>query len=145
MPVDGVDELVAKLSRLEGGVSAGMGKVVFAGALTLSGIVKRSMNSGSHSGRTYRRGKKIHIASAPGEAPAIDYGNLVNSISAQLLSTGQQAVAEVSTNSEAGPMLELGTAKMAARPFFRPAVDEHEDEIMDAATMALKKLIEDSI
>jgi hypothetical protein len=32
------------------------------------------------SGRTYKRGSKSHQASAPGEAPAIDTGNLVNSI-----------------------------------------------------------------
>jgi len=77
---------------------------------------------GPRSGREYRRGKGgtiIHKASAPGEAPATDTGNLANSIGSRM--TGR-AVGEVTVNAEYAAALELGSAHIAPRPFFAPAV-----------------------
>ena len=69
----------------------------------------------------------------------------MNSLNSQLVSaTDQSAEAEVGTNAEYGPALEFGTARMAARPFMRPAVDEHEDSVMDAATAVMKILLQES-
>ena len=66
-------------------------------------------------------GYKTHRASAPGEAPAIDTGNLRGSISVAMTSPTS---AMVSVGSEHGIYLEYGTRKMAKRPYIRPAVDE---------------------
>src|SRR5690606_14793221 len=38
--------------------------------------------------------------------------------------------------------VEFGTSRMAARPFMRPAVDEHEREIVDAIEAAVRGFIE---
>jgi phage gpG-like protein len=74
---------------------------------------------GPKSGRLYQRsGGKSHQASAPGEAPAIDYGHLVNSI--QMEVTGP-LTAIVYSNTEYAPYLEFGTTRMAARPAWVPA------------------------
>lgn len=74
-------------------------------------------------------GYKVHRASAAGEAPAIDTGNLANSI--QTRKTGQgSAVVEV--GAEYGLPLELGTRKMAARPFMRPAADRGWPKFLEA-------------
>ena len=64
----------------------------------------------------------MHIASAPGEAPAIDYGKLINSIKA--VKVGTMGAATITDSNYAVP-LEFGSAKrdMAARPFFTPAAD----------------------
>jgi HK97 gp10 family phage protein len=69
---------------------------------------------------TFVTGYKFHRASAPGEAPAIDTGNLRGSISADM--TGD-TTAMVSVNAEHGIYLEYGTRKMAKRPCIRPAVE----------------------
>ncbi len=81
---------------------------------------KVSMGTEKH-GESYAVGGVApHQASAPGEAPAIDTGNLVNSIQVEL--TGP-AAAVVYTNVEYAPYLEFGTIDMEPRPFLQPAVD----------------------
>ena len=137
--VFGVKELIAKLKQVKSDVGSGMAQVTIAGAHTMEGIVKRSMNV-AHHGREYRRGGRIHVASAPGETPAIDYGALINSLHAQ--NDGDDAV--FFTNLEAAEPLEFGTAHMAARPFMRPAIDEHEDEMQKAMTATAKRVINEA-
>lgn len=63
-------------------------------------------------------GAKIHVASAPGEAPAVDYGHLVNSIKVHKV---HDLLWYVTVGAAYGYILEFGSVKMAARPFMRPA------------------------
>lgn len=137
--VEGMDELLRKLYNLEDSVAGeNLGKAMLAGGFVLEGVIKESMGQQKH-GRQYGS----HVASAPGEAPAIDLGALVNTIHTTLVSaTPTQAEAQVSTNAEYGPALEFGSAHAAARPFMRPAADEHEDEVNGAAAATLKRLID---
>lgn len=90
---------------------------------TIFDIARRSviLMQGQKTGQEYPRPNgRMHQASAPGEAPAVDTGNLFNSIKAEM--TGPK-VGVVFTNVEYAPILEFGSAKMAARPFFAPATD----------------------
>ena len=67
-----------------------------------------------HSGEVYGR----HIASKPGEAPAVDTGNLMNS----LQETYPNATTGIAfTNVEYAAPLEYGTARVKPRPFYTPA------------------------
>ena len=79
--------------------------------------------SGPRTGREYRKsGYKtviIHRASAPGEAPATDTGNLAASIYSRMTGTTR---GEVGSTAECAPVLELGGGKMAPRPSLGPAV-----------------------
>lgn len=100
--------------------------------------------SGGRSGRTYRKGAiesrrkanrgeivgyKFHRASAPGEAPATDTGNLANSISSRM--TGStEGVVEV--GAEYAAVLELGGAHVLPRPYFDPAVKAEWPEFVAA-------------
>jgi HK97 gp10 family phage protein len=97
-------------------------------AETLSDIetgVKLSMRE-AKSGRFYRRGKdRIHLASAAGQAPAIDYGHLIDSIQQKLYKT--VIGGEVFTNSEYAEPLEFGTRKMAPRPSMAPALEAQRE------------------
>lgn len=68
----------------------------------------------------YIVGYKIHRASAAGEAPAIPHGTLRDSIQVEFISKMHR---RVGTNIKYGKHLELGTRKMAARPYLRPALD----------------------
>jgi hypothetical protein len=73
------------------------------------------------SGRLYRRGQgRWHQASAPGEAPATDYGVLANSIASRMIGPTE---GEVTVSAEYAAVLELGGARMAPRPFLGPAVE----------------------
>ena len=72
---------------------------------------------------------KEHASAPKGKdiiRPNVDTGVLVNSITHQV-SPQEQAV-YVGTNVEYAPYVELGTVRMKARPFLRPAAENHKAE-----------------
>lgn len=101
-------------------------------------------------GRQYKRGKapdigkrgkrlkdrrKIHTASAPGEAPAVDTGQLTNSVQWEM--TGEVS-AVVGTNVEHGMHTEFGTSRMAPRPWLGPAFEEAAESFEQGLKELLK-------
>ena len=81
-------------------------------------------------GRIYRRGVTArHQASAPGQAPAIDYGILVNSWYVQRRS-GRRTFG---FTAEYSAHLEFGTTRMAPRPYFLPAIVKGARGLIGAA------------
>ena len=116
-----------------------LGQIVMAGGFILEGAVKISMSATAHSGRRYGK----HQASAPGETPAVDTGNLANSINTVLASSSEtQAESQVGTGVEYAEPLEFGTSKMEARPFMRPGYDENEAKIRETILKMAKQNIE---
>jgi len=96
-------------------------------ALTYTSDVKRSMVESPRGGRVYLRGKRRNIqhkASAPGEPPAPDTGQLVKSILWKRTDGPGPIDAKVDAGSAVlkSLFLEYGTRRMAARPAFRPAL-----------------------
>lgn len=71
------------------------------------------------SGRTYTRRGVSHRASAPGQPPASDTGQLVNSINTEFIPSELTGIIHVSA--QHALYLEYGTATMAPRPFARRA------------------------
>ena len=79
------------------------------------------------SGNEYPRKKGIHVASAPGEAPASDSDNLINSIMPDV----KDLIGEI-TLAVHGVILEFGTdiagrnrnTTIAPRPFIIPSLEE---------------------
>lgn len=136
--IKGVDELVAQLREL-GATDEMISKASMAGALTLEVAVETSMQN-SHGGRTYTRGQKSQVASAPGQPPAIDYGFLIDSIQ----SKEDKGGALVMTNNEAAVPLEFGTARMQARPFMRPGVENNREAIINAVAATARRMIEEA-
>jgi len=96
---------------------AGIKNVITKTLSDIAVISKESMWGTSKTGRIYARGDKYHQASAPGEAPAVDIGNLVNSIQIE----NQGLKGWVYTVVDYSVPLEYGSVRMAARPFFGPA------------------------
>ena len=86
-----------------------------------------------------RKRWKPHRASAPGESPAVDKGELVSRI---IFDVGDM---EVEVGAEAGApyakWLEEGTQYMAARPWLDPAVKKHEEEIVDSVGGVVVEII----
>lgn len=85
--------------------------------------VRQSMASTRRdSSRMYRRGRKIHVASAPGSPPAPDTGRLTSSYGFRLSRGAKQWHLDVGTNVAYAAHLEFGTSVMEARPHLRPAI-----------------------
>lgn len=60
--------------------------------------------------------------SAPGEGPGVRTGRLRNSITYRLGVDAISPYADIGSAVLYAPFLELGTSRMAARPFLRPAL-----------------------
>jgi len=87
-------------------------------------------------GRIYRRRTVTHQASAPGEAPASDTGQLVNSIKTIYNKTELSGIVRASTKYAA--FLEFGTVRMAERPFLRPALASQKNEVEAKVASAIR-------
>jgi HK97 gp10 family phage protein len=87
----------------------------------------KSIQRGPKSGKSYARGRKSHTASAPGEAPASDTGNLARNIRVKVNRSKGEVAVEANTPYAAA--LEFGTRgnpskkqpPMQPRPFMGPA------------------------
>jgi len=90
-------------------------------------------------GRIYRRGNVEHQASAPGEAPATDTGDLAGSITSRMRGP---LSGEVNVGAEDGPYLEYGTVKtdrLAPRPFLGPSVEEEKPNFEREMAAAIRR------
>jgi hypothetical protein len=92
------------------------------------------IQSGPKTGRVYRHGNVLHRASAPGEAPATDTGNLVNSGYAK---RARRALWHVGYTAEYARALEYGTPRILPRPYLRPAVEHFRQAFLDAMKQVL--------
>jgi HK97 gp10 family phage protein len=79
------------------------------------------------SGRIYRRGGVAHQASAPGEAPASDTGQLVASVTTSV--DEGNLTGNVNFGSDHAAVLEYGSSRMSPRPFARPALVNKRDAV----------------
>lgn len=131
MAMKGADKHLRRLRRLSDEAVDMAGKVVFVGSDMIRAEAFRSISAGSVSG-------KNHVPSAPGEPPNRDTGvlqdNLVNE------KTGPVS-AEVRSEGPYATELELGTSKMEARPYMRPARDATEPKIQRLFREEMGKLV----
>jgi hypothetical protein len=92
--------------------------------LEIQNTARESMSRGSPSGRFYKRGARVHQASAPGEPPAVDRGRLVGSV----ISRPGKGFVEVGTHLGYGEFWENARINIR-RPWLAPAVEKHLDKI----------------
>jgi HK97 gp10 family phage protein len=120
--LEGSDQLQRQLRRLAGDLREEAGRTVLATAIEMRADIVTSIQRGPASGITYKKSNptRTHTASAPGQPPMSDTGRLANSITFDRLG---DLTATVGSALNYAPWLEYGTSRMAARPFFRPAVE----------------------
>jgi hypothetical protein len=111
-----------------------MGALVFALADDIKTDARRSITEGSTSG-------KGHVASLPGEPPNRDTGHLDTNIEAYR--TGPLK-AEVRSQAGYAVPLEMGTRKMAERPYMRPATKRARARIPIRARVEVGRMIRES-
>lgn len=123
------------LHQLSADIGGGNTSGVKKAALVLERKLKEKLSQPG-SGRIYRarKGRGQHQASAPGEPPAPDLGDLRKSIGQEVVSN----VRRVGTGLLRAPSLEFGNIwptstggkrVLAPRPFMRPAADEAAEEM----------------
>lgn len=106
-------------------------------ANAILGDAQLAIQNPPKTGKTYKHGKVTHQASAPGEAPATDTGNLVNS---GFLWRNGDADYNVGFAAEYAAPLEFGTPRMEARPFLRPAVKRERPRMRKAIRDAMRSV-----
>ncbi len=117
-------------TRLKAEIDKEVAAALVAGGYMIEANAKRRIMSGPKTGRTYKVRSVTRQASAPGEAPANQTGRLVNSITVQPEPARKRVLVKAGGGAvDYAAMLEFGTDKMAARPFFRPALKEEKPRI----------------
>ena len=109
--------------------------IIERGAYAIERRTKENM-ARPKSGRQYRRGSVVHVASAPGESPAIDTGTLANSIRTTRLSPLRYAVQASTIYAR---MLYEGTTRIAPRPYLEPEAREIVPHIRDEIARAVRR------
>lgn len=87
--------------------------LVYDGSVYMAEEMKKSIASGTKSGRRYEN----HTSSAPGQSPANWTGKLLKSIRVQKI----KGMSYVFVTAKYAEFLEFGTSKMRPRPFIIPA------------------------
>lgn len=104
-------------------------KALKQGGLAIENRAVEGIISPPKTGRIYpSKGRKgaMHQASAPGEFPAADTGRLHQSITTVPTENGPTRFAvQTGSNVKYATYLELGTGKLAPRPFMGPSFDEN--------------------
>lgn len=105
-------------------------------ALASEAITKANL-SRPGTGRIYGK----HQASAPGEPPAADSGDLRRKTQAdtQVRRDGGDLVGRVVANTEYAHGLEVGTERIAPRPFLTLLATDHADDLRDAFIQGAKE------
>ena len=98
-------------------------------ATTVEGTAKESIVSGNPTGRTYVRGGISHTASAAGQPPAQDQGQLAQNITTKVTTNGTQVIGQIIASAPHAPHLEFGTSTIEPRPFMQPALERNRPKI----------------
>ena len=100
-----------------------LSKEIYKTAVRTAELAKRSIQSGSKTGKVYKKynPNRTHRASAAGEAPANDTGALVGSITQEHTSPLEAIVGSTINYSK---FLEFGTTTIEERPFLRTALKQ---------------------
>ena len=113
-------------------------QAVFKGVADVEKDAKTSIQRGGKSGFVYQRynPRRTHKASAPGQPPASDTGNLVS----QIMSVADGKNTLVESRAEYSKFLEFGTSKMLPRPFLFPASEKSTKKIVQVLIQKLNKV-----
>ena len=140
--VSNLKKVLSQLDKLEKDMEIPFQEIVKGGGQLIRTEAIKSIQTGSKSGVLYQmyNPRREHRASAPGQAPASDTGNLVSKI---IVRQKSQDVTSVESNADYSAFLEYGTSKMDPRPFMLPAFEKSKKPILNAVFNRVKKKIEE--
>ena len=138
--VSNLKKVLSQLENLDKQLEPEFQEIVKGGAQLIRGEAIKSIQTGAKSGVVYQmyNPRREHRASAPGQAPASDTGNLVSKI---IVRQKSQDVTSVESNANYSAFLEYGTSKMQPRPFMLPAFEKSKKPIINAVINRVKQKI----
>jgi len=93
--------------------------------MMVQGRIVDSIQRDPKTGRVYGN----HQASAPGQPPATDKGQLVRSITMSVEGTEGEVVGVIRASAPYAAMLEFGTSNIAPRPYMQPGLESQRRKI----------------
>ncbi len=113
--------------------------VIAKSAIKVRDEAKKKIKNPPKTGLMYKRGRRQHQASAPGESPATDFGHLATSITFDL--KFDRMGASIGSPLDYADILEVGSpgGKILPRPYLQPALEEHEVRIQQDILDVLKE------
>ena len=140
--VSNLKKVLSQMDKLEKDMEIPFQEIVKGGAQLIRTEAIKSIQTGAKSGVMYQKynPRREHRASAPGQAPASDTGNLVSKI---IVKQKTKNIVNVESNADYSAFLEYGTSKMEPRPFMLPAFEKSKKPIINAVFNRVKKKIEE--
>ena len=140
--VTNLKKVLSQLNRLQKDMEVPFQEVVKGGGQLIRGEAIKSIQAGGKSGIVYQKynPRREHRASAPGQAPASDTGNLASKIIVKQKSRNR---VNVESNANYSAYLEYGTSKMQPRPFMLPAFEKSKKPIINAVFKRVVRKIEE--
>ena len=142
--VKNLKKVINQLKKLDKRLEPDFQEIVKGGAQLIRGEAIKSIQQGAKSGIVYEKynPRRTHRASAPGESPASDTGNLVSKI---IVKQQSKDKVNVESNANYSAFLEYGTSKMQPRPFMLPAFEKSKKPIVEATFKRVVKKIEELV
>ncbi|MBZ9674550.1 hypothetical protein [Mesorhizobium sp. ES1-1] len=137
--VRGSDKLIKQLNQIPLQARAGIGNALAGSVVLLDAYAKQKIQGGGRAGRVYTRRTVSHQASAPGEFPKTDTGQLVSSLFFRV--AADKLSAFFGTTLAHGRYLEYGTSRMAARPWLRPTLKANASAITERVRNAVNEAL----
>lgn len=147
MSLLGTVRLIRKINNMASLVEKAAMETVKVGAVKIEGDAKTLIQRGSRTGVTTKstKGGRAHKASAAGEPPKTDSGQLVRNITSEVKRGGKSATVGSRTPAPHGLFLEFGTTHISPRPWLRPTYTKNIPFINKTfkknAKLALRKVI----
>ena len=140
--VSNIQKVLSQLEKLEKDMEVPFQEIVKGGGQQIRNEAIKSIQAGGKSGIVYQKynPRREHRASAPGQAPASDTGNLVSKIIVKQKSRNR---VNVESNANYSAYLEYGTSKMQPRPFMLPAFEKSKKPIINAVFKRVVRKIEE--
>ena len=150
--IEGMAELNRALKKFGGDAEVEVMKALEATGLEARGEIAKGYSRGPASGAVYKIAgppKRTHQASAAGEAPATDTGNLA-SHTVYRVDRSERLTVEIENKAKTaggrwfyGWLLEFGTRRIRPRPLWRPVRDRLEPKmwkrVRDAVARTTRK------
>ena len=142
--VSNLKKVLSQLDKLEKDMEIPFQEIVKGGGQLIRAEAIKSIQTGAKSGVMYQmyNPRREHRASAPGQAPASDTGNLVSKIRVKQKNPN---TTQVESGADYSAFLEHGTSKMLPRPFLFPAFEKSKEKIKQAVfnrvTTAIERLV----
>ena len=142
--VKNLKKVLSQLDKLEKDMEVPFQEIVKGGGQLIRTEAIKSIQTGAKSGVIYQmyNPRREHRASAPGQSPASDTGNLVSQI---IVKQKTRNITNVESNANYSAFLEYGTSKMQPRPFMLPAFEKSKKPILDATFRRVVRKIEEII